>query len=407
MLLRQERNYLSSYACWYLYLLMNILVVGAGVFGVTAALELARRGHDVRLADPGPLPHPDASSTDINKIVRLDYGAEAHWTELAELAREGWLDWNQQLGEILFHEVGMACLTSTAMEPGSFERDSFDLLVSRGWKLDRLDADGIAATLPAFRSQHYADGYLNPFAGWSPSGRVVELLLAQAQQAGVKIESECRVVELMTNGSRVVGIRDDQAVEHFADLVLVAAGAWTPTLLPELDAYMACIGQPVVHLRVEDAEQFRPPNFAVWTSDIGTTGWYGFPATGDGILKIGNHGPGRRLRATDRKVVDPVDVSNCRRFLKTCLPSIAESPVVEERLCLYCDTFDHAFWIDYHPERPGLFVATGGSGHGFKFAPVLGNIISDVVERHPNPWASRFSWREPGAAIFESCRRLS
>lgn len=407
MLLPETRNFSSSHDSPFLDLHVNILVIGAGVFGVTAALELARRGHDLRLADPGPLPHPEASSTDISKIVRLDYGAEVHWTELAELARRRWLEWNQEFGEILFHEVGMACLTSQAMVPGGFEHDSFELLTDRGWQLRRLDAAAIAAELPAFRSQHYVEGYVNPFSGWTPSRRVVELLLERACEAGVGVESSCRSVELLSRGERVVGMLDDRGREHAADLVLVAAGAWTPALVPELRGRLTCIGQPVVHLRVEDVDSFRPPQFPVWTSDIGTTGWYGFPATEDGIVKVGNHGPGRLLRATDSKLLQPAEVEHCRQFLKTCLPSISEAPIVEERLCLYCDTFDHAFWIDHHPDRKGLFVAAGGSGHGFKFAPVLGEIIADVVERRSNPWAARFAWREPGDPLFESCRRLS
>jgi len=385
--------------------LVDILVVGAGVFGVTAALELARRGHDVRLTDPGPLPHPEASSTDISKIVRLDYGSEAHWTELAELARERWLEWNVEFDEILFYEVGMACLTARTMAPGGFEHDSFELLTDRGWPLRRLDADAIASQMPAFGSEHYVDGYFNPFAGWTPSRRVIELLLGRATRAGVGIEPGCRSTELITRGGRVTGVLDDRGREHAADLVLVAAGAWTPILVPELDSRMSCVGQPVVHLQADNVELLRPPHFAVWTSDIGTTGWYGFPATEDGVVKIGNHGPGRRLRATDKKTLDRKQIEDCRQFLKACLPAIATAPVVDERLCLYCDTFDHAFWIDHHPQREGLFVAAGGSGHGFKFAPVLGEIIADVVERQPNPWAARFAWREPGAIRRESCRR--
>lgn len=375
------------------------------MFGVTAALELVRRGHDVRIVDPGPLPHPEASSTDINKIIRLDYGDEVHWTELAELARGRWLQWNEEFGETLFHEVGLACLSSQAMTPGGFEHDSFELLTSRGWQLRRLDSKRIAAELPAFESKHYIEGYLNPFAGWSPSGRVVELLLARADQTGIEIEPDCRCASLLTRNGRVAGMIDERGREHLADLVLVAAGAWTPNLLPELAGRVSCVGQPVLHFQVEDPERFRPPRFPVWTSDIATTGWYGFPADQHGVVKIGNHGPGRHLRATESKTLQPEDVAHCREFLRTCLPGLAEAPIVKERLCLYCDTFDHAFWIDHHPDRPGLFVATGGSGHGFKFAPVLGEIIADVVERRPNPWAARFAWRDPGDAVFESCRR--
>jgi len=293
------------------------------------------------------------------------------------------------------------------MAPGGFEHDSFELLTARGWDLQRVRQAEIAAQLPAFNAEHYVDGYFNRFSGWSPSGRVVGLLLQRAVQAGVGVEPDCQAVELMVRDGRVAGILDVRGRRHQADLVVVAAGAWTTALVPELEGRLACIGQPVLHFLADDADSFRPPGFPVWTSDIGTTGWYGFPATKDGVIKVGNHGPGRPMRARGGEPVGGQDVERCRAFLKDCLPSLASAPVVAERLCLYCDTFDHGFWIDHHPEREGLFVAAGGSGHGFKFAPVLGEIIADVVERRPNPWSARFAWRDPGDPVFESCRRLS
>src|SRR6185437_9008873 len=85
----------------------HVAVVGAGIFGVTAALALRRRGHTVSLFDPGPLPHPLAESTDISKIVRLDYGPDDVYLALMESALEGWRRWNEDLGEPLFHEVGV------------------------------------------------------------------------------------------------------------------------------------------------------------------------------------------------------------------------------------------------------------------------------------------------------------
>ncbi|MGH2523234.1 MAG: FAD-dependent oxidoreductase, partial [Anaerolineales bacterium] len=89
----------------------KILIVGAGIYGMTAALELRRRGHQVRVIDPGPLPHPLAESTDISKAVRLDYGPDEDYLALAEAALEGWKHWNAEWPERLFHTTGMLFLT--------------------------------------------------------------------------------------------------------------------------------------------------------------------------------------------------------------------------------------------------------------------------------------------------------
>src|ERR1051326_6726170 len=108
-----------------------IHVIGGGIFGVTAALELRKRGEQVTLFDAGTLPNPLAESTDISKAVRMDYGADEEYVAHMEIALEGWREWNARWKENLFHETGVTFLTSE-MEPGSFEHASSALLRKRG-----------------------------------------------------------------------------------------------------------------------------------------------------------------------------------------------------------------------------------------------------------------------------------
>src|SRR3954451_3662025 len=117
----------------------TVVVVGAGIFGVASALELRRRGHAVTLVDPGPLPHPLAESTDISKIVRLDYGSDEAYTAMMETALEGWRRGNRGWPSPLFHETGVMFVTRRPMAPGGFEHDSHATLVRRGHRVERLD----------------------------------------------------------------------------------------------------------------------------------------------------------------------------------------------------------------------------------------------------------------------------
>ena len=381
----------------------QLIVVGGGVFGVTAALELARRGQAVSLFDPGPLPYPRAASTDISKLVRMDYGADDLYTELAELARDGWLRWNAQRGEPLYHEVGLVVMSGRRMEPGSFELESYERLRRRGHPVVRLGSAELEARFPAWAAERYPDGYFNPHAGWAPSGRVVERLAAELHAAGVAVRTGAAVSGLLEEGSRVAGVVTSDGVRHRAAVVLVAAGAWTPVLLPHLADRLAVVGQPVVHLMPSNPDDFGPPRFVCWTADIARTGWYGFPAV-DGVVKVGNHGPGRRVHPDDPREVTDDEVERCRAFLAGTFPALAAAPVVHTRLCLYCDSYDGSFFVDHDPERAGLVVAAGDSGHGFKFAPVLGGLIADVVERRPNRFAARFAWRARGELAAEDAR---
>ena len=151
----------------------RVVVVGAGIYGVTAALELARRGHAVELLDPGPLPHPLAASTDISKAIRMDYGPDEDYLAAMERALEAWRRWNAGWPRPLFHEQGVLFLTAEPMKPGGFEYESHRLLRKRGHRPERLDAASIRARFPAWAEGGYVDGYYNPEGGFAESGQVL------------------------------------------------------------------------------------------------------------------------------------------------------------------------------------------------------------------------------------------
>lgn len=368
---------------------MKVIVVGGGVFGLTAAIELATRGHVVTLLDPGPLPHPLAESTDISKVVRIDYGADTDYTELGEAALEGWRLWNAAWPRPLFHETGVTFLSRMPMEAGSFEHDSYELLVSRGHPLQRLNATDIASWFPAYRAGALVDGYYNPIGGWAESGAVIAKLVAEARMAGVTIVAN-RAVERITD----TGVDD-----LTADLVVVCAGAWVSQLLPELVSSIEPNGQPIFHLRPSDRSLFEAARFPVFGADISRTGYYGFPITGDGIVKIANHGTGVPGINEGDLAVGPDQEAALRMFLRTVFPALADAPIVHRRVCVYADTLDGHFWIARHPQRPNLVVATGGSGHAFKFAPVLGGLIADIALGELHPLAHKFRWRPELATL--------
>src|SRR5262245_37455066 len=382
----------------------SVVVVGAGVFGVTSALELRRRRWDVALLDPGPLPHPDASSTDISKAIRMDYGADELYAALAEEAIAGWERWNQRWGEALYHEDGVVFLSSGTLRPGGFEHDSFELLRRRGQRLERLDSRRLRARFPAWSAERYAQGYFNPRGGWAESGRVVARLLDEAAQAGVEIHTGVTFARLVEDGIRVKGFVSRDGSVFVSHQLVVAAGTWTPALLPHLAEVMWSVGQPVLHFQPTHPEAFRPPAFVPWVADVANTGWYGFTALADGTLKIANHGPGKRMHPDDLREVTADHEATFRGFLRESLPALAQAPIIGRRLCLYCDTWDGNFWIDRDPEREGLVVAAGGSGHAFKLAPLLGGIIADVVEGRPNRFTHRFAWRDKGRRATEGAR---
>src|SRR5580765_1974238 len=391
------------------------IVVGAGINGVAAAIELRKRGHEVALVDPGPLPHPLAASTDISKAVRAAYGADEDYTALAERSIELWRQWNEEFGTKLYHEVGVMFVRRAKMEPGDFEHESLKLLEKHGLKVARMNTPDLWKRFPAWNPELYRDGVLEIRAGYAESGRTVGMLIERAKSAGVELRDGCKFGALDEVNRRVTAVILSEVEESrgeglkiisrgpstslgmtrvAGDVVVMAVGAGTPYLLPFTEKFFRATGQPVFHLQPSEPGLFAPERFPVFGADITTTGYYGFPINRDSVVKIANHGAGREMSPdSPERVVTAEDEENLREFLASTFPSLVDAPIVYKRVCMYCDTHDGHFWIARDPEREGLVVAAGDSGHGFKFAPVLGEIIADAVEGKDNPLLKKFRWR--------------
>ena len=370
------------------------IVVGAGINGVVAAIELRKRGHQVVLVDPGPLPHPLAASTDISKAVRAAYGADEDYTALAEQSREIWRQWNVEFGVDLYHETGFLFLRQRPMQPGDFEYESFKLLERRGHRVERINSKQLRQRYPAWNAERYPDGFLDLEAGYAESERVVATLIQRAKSLGVELRQNAKFRELDETGGRIKGILLETGEKIGADTVVMAVGAWTPYALPFTRNFLRASGQPVFHLKPEKPEFFTPEHFPIFGADISTTGYYGFPLNRDGVVKIANHGAGREMSPdSPERVVMKEEENKMRQFLSDTFPALADSAIVFTRICLYCDTHDGNFWIAPDPERAGLIIAAGDCGHGFKFAPVLGELIADAVEGKSNRFLKKFRWR--------------
>ncbi len=380
----------------------DIVVVGAGVFGLTAALELCARGYGVVVFEAGPIPRPEAASTDVSKVVRMEYGTDQTYMSLMEEALGGWRRWNAELartgGRPFFHETGVLMISRASLEDGGFEHDSLESLRRRGHSPERLDAEAIARRYPAWGGRSFVDGFYHAHGGLAESATVVSWLAARAASAGIEVHQRESVETLLVKGDGVHGVRTRGGREVRAGAVVLAAGAWSSTLLPDLRPEIRATGHPVFHLQPSDPGLFEPSRFPVFTADVAQTGYYGFPLHRDGFVKIARHGAGRPVDPGTPGEPTADDLEDLRSFLSGALPALANAPVSYSRVCAYADTPDGDFWIAPDPQRAGLVVAGGGSGHGFKFAPVLGGLIADAVEGRTSQWLERFRWRRGAPA---------
>ena len=292
-----------------------MIVVGAGINGVAAAIELRRRGYKVILIDPGLLPHPLAASTDISKAIRATYGADETYTALAERSIDLWQKWNEEFDRPLYHEVGYLFMRQAEMQPGDFEYDSLRLFEERGRKVERITSAELRKRFPAWNAERFCDGLFVSEGGYAESGRVVAALLERAKSLGVDLRENRRFAALDESDDRVKGVVLDDGQRIAGDIVVAATGAWTPFVLPFTERFFRATGHPVFHLKPSRPELFQPEHFPVFGADISRTGYYGFPLNRDGVVKVANHGPGREmLPESPDRVVTPEEEKSCASF---------------------------------------------------------------------------------------------
>ena len=235
----------------------DFLVVGAGIFGVTTALSLRSRGYSVTLIDPGPLPYPLAASTDVSKVVRMEYGSNRQYMRMVIRAIEGFHRWNELFEETLYHETGVLVVAKDQLSDSEFIDGSYQMLLEEGQRPERLSAAELRRRFPAWTTGAYVDGFYHARGGYAESGRVVGKLVEQAAAAGVDVRPGQTADQLKMTGSRVQGIATREGATFSADHTVLAAGSWTPWLLPELQPVMKATGHPIFHSNREIRHRLR------------------------------------------------------------------------------------------------------------------------------------------------------
>lgn len=367
------------------------------MFAFVAAIELRKRGWDVLVVEQHRVPSPYAASTDVSKAVRMDYGSDDAYCDAMLQCIGRWTEYNARWGQKLYHPTGVTYLAQTTMQPGGFEYESYQRLLAHKVEVERLDSRAIYQRFSAWREGLHVDGYFNPLGGWVQSGEVLRALALEARTLGVTVHEEEKIVSVNEKNDGVtVTLRSGGHFE--VDVLLRCTGSWSAHNYPELREIVRCSGHPVFHLRPNDGDEglFDWQRFPSFGADISKTGWYGFPLhPEEQVVKIAQHRVGRDVHPEGADcVVSDSELEAMWSFVKQALPALADAELTHTRLCCYADTTDGNFLIDRNPNGPSRVVyATGDSGHGFKFAPILGEWIADVVTQERVPLGGKFSWK--------------
>jgi sarcosine oxidase len=351
----------------------DVIVVGLGAMGGAALCELARRGARVLGLEQFELGHDRGSSHGETRIIRLGYFEHPSYVPLLHRTYALWRDLEARSGRKLMHTTGI-------LEIGAPDSSvvSGTLLASRTHELahDVMSAGETMARFPAFALPANYVGVFQPDGGFLAVEPALDAHIALAKAAGAHVQSRAPVLSIAQTAT---GVRVETADGHFeADQAIVSAGAWATKLLPQLP--LRVTREVVAWFETASADLFTPARFPVFLLETPYGQHYGFPSFGRRGVKIAKHH--HRDQTVDPDTVDravtPDDEALIRPAIASHIPS-ANGKLLSATTCLYTMTPDHDFIIDRLAGDNRIIVASPCSGHGFKFAPVLGEILADLA----------------------------
>jgi glycine/D-amino acid oxidase-like deaminating enzyme len=367
----------------------DLLVVGAGVMGAWTAYWAARVGVDTRLVDAFGPGDPRATSGDESRIIRSSHGPDEFYARWAREARELWIELSAEWGEELFLQSGMLWLSNR--EDGN-EAAAERTLRRLAIPVERVTPDEIRVRWPQIDPTGLAFGLFEPEAGILRARHSIRTVVSAFERAGGQFDRSV-VLPGRADGDRLVDVIDGNGRRHTAEQFVFACGPWLPRLFPEeLGNFIKVTKQDVFYLGAPAGDTSYGPDRLPPFVEYGLA-FYGMPALdGRGIkLAPDRTGPAFDPSAGER-IVDPDSLRLMRAYARRRLPGLATVPVIETRVCQYESTSDAHFLIDRHPRWSNVWLVGGGSGHGFKHGPKLGQyVVSRVGGAPAGPGEERFA----------------
>jgi len=362
----------------------DVAVVGAGVFGAWIALHLAKREQRVLLLDAYGPGHSRSSSGDESRIIRMGYGADEIYTQWSQRSLLQWKELFAASGnQELFQKTGVLWLA----ESGNAQlRATADVLGRNQVEFEQLDRAALGHRYPQINLEGIATGIYEPESGVLMARRAVAATAAEAVRLGVEVKLAA-IAE--PHGSGTIEYVTSSAGEKFvAKEFVFACGAWLAKLFPEfLEDRIFPTRQTVFYFGIPGGDdRFSSPALPTWL--IKNDECYGMPDLESRGLKIAMDQHGERIDPdTQSRVVTSTEVEEIRRLVAYRFPALAHAPIVETRVCQYENTWNGDFLIDRHPTLSNVWLAGGGSGHGFKHGPAVGEYVTRQIldDAEPEP----------------------
>jgi glycine/D-amino acid oxidase-like deaminating enzyme len=370
----------------------TVVVIGAGSFGGWAALYLLRKGYSVILVDCWGPGNSRSSSGDETRVIRSTYGANELYFDLNVRALELWKEHQTHWKYPVFYNTGVLWMCHHQDAP--IVDDSIPFSRKHNMEYQYISKQELMKQYPLINSQDIHHGWLDPFGGYLKARESCQLVAETFKKEGGTYLTNY-VSTPSISSQKIKSLKLSDGTELKADVFLFACGSWLPQLFPDvLGQQINCTRQEVFYFGTpaEKAHQFD--QLPVWIDVDGQDYYYGIPGNANRGFKIGVDRRGIPFDPTsDNRIGSPEVLQHARAFMEHRFPSLKNAPLVESRVCPYENSNSGNFIFDQHPEAENCWFLGGGSGHGFKHGPALGEWVASSFQSGkaiPSLWRLSF-----------------
>jgi monomeric sarcosine oxidase len=356
---------------------VDVAVVGGGIMGMSAAYALLARGvKRVLLLERHQVGHDRAASTDWSKAIRYEYADDELYARMVGRSIELWRVLEAQTGAGLYVNCGVACWGRGELDL-IHARRSYLTVSKMGIPIREVSPDELCRLYPQFAQADISYATVNPEGGFLRSGDCVRAAERMVRSLGGEIREASEVVGMHAgDGGVSIHLAGGDTVK--AERAVLTPGAWGAKLFPQLGLPLQLTAnrQQVVYMEGL-GQEFAPGRFPVYLNL--DHDFYGFPLDTNSLLKTSLHMPGPVIDPEEVQTPDPHFEAIILDFLRTYIPRAALGRLRMSRMCMYAMTPDDDFILDRFPGTSNVVLGAGFSGHGFKFGPLIGELLADLL----------------------------
>ncbi len=361
----------------------HVAVIGAGAFGGWTALHLLRRGVRVTLLDTWGPGNSRASSGGESRIIRATYGRDSVYVNMVARALKLWEENQQRWGRQLYHQTGMLWMVGPNDE---YEKASLPLFHQAGLTFQSLTTNQAKKRYPQINFEGVKWAIYEKSAGYLTARIACHAVLEGFLAEGGEYR-QLSVRPGPIKGGEMHGLELSDGSLLTANHYVFACGPWLGRLFPdELGKLIRPTRQEVFFLGTPAGDnRFTEPHMPVW-ADNGPRLMYGVPGLNQRGFKVADDTRGTEFDPTSgERVVTAQGIKRVLDYVRFRFPALKGAPVIESRVCQYENSPDLHFLIDQHPHAGNVWLVGGGSGHGFKHGPALGEIVAGILAGKESP----------------------